>query len=412
MHVLLFASNFHPEIGSSAQIYYDLAKTFAKHGHEVDVITSYPRKYTLSRKLLDREYPLEETIAGIHIHRVKHPSNRDNILVRGLEHFYLPLYYFRAYKKLVKSGVNKIDACLLHIPPLPFYYLTKMVKRYDGTPSILNFEDFHPQELTDVGFLKNPLIIRLLKHIEKQAYTKADYITVHSPGGFDYVVSRGADPERVEVVFNSVDLDVVDNPEIKDDFKVKERIDNKFLVTYAGILSPFQGLDKILDAAKNLLDHSDIQFYIVGDGMEKHHLEQRIADEKLSNVALRTFIPRFEYLCLVKSSDISLVSLDYRMKAPCLPGKIINLMAVRQPILAMVSGDSETAKVVAEAKCGVVVDSTDDQIIANAILLLKGNVEKRKLLGENGRMYMEEHMTAEVAVKQYEKIVKYNICNS
>ena len=49
MYILLFASNFHPEIGSSAQIYYDLAKTFAKRGHEVDVIASYPRKFTLTK---------------------------------------------------------------------------------------------------------------------------------------------------------------------------------------------------------------------------------------------------------------------------------------------------------------------------------------------------------------------------
>ena len=169
MHILLFASNFHPEIGSSAQIYFDLAKTFAQHGNEVDVIASYPRKYTLTDNAQDVEYPLEENIDRIRIHRVKHPSNRDNIIVRGLEHFYLPLYYFRAYKKLKKSGCSKIDACLLHTPPLPFYYLTKMIKRYDGTPSILNFEDFHPQELTDVGFLKNPVVIWIMKHIEKQA---------------------------------------------------------------------------------------------------------------------------------------------------------------------------------------------------------------------------------------------------
>lgn len=405
MHILLFASNFHPEIGSSAQIYFDLAKTFAQHGNEVDVIASYPRKYTLTDNAQDVEYPLEENIDGIRIHRVKHPSNRDNIIVRGLEHFYLPLYYFRAYKKLKKSGCSKIDACLLHTPPLPFYYLTKMIKRYDGTPSILNFEDFHPQELTDVGFLKNPVVIWIMKHIEKQAYKKSDFITVHSPGGIDYVVSRGANPERVELVYNSVDLAAVDNPDILGDFKQKNNIPDKFIVTYAGILSPFQGLDRILDAAKELDEESDVLFYIVGDGMEREHLEKRIKDEGITHAKLLTFLPRDEYLNLVKSSEVALVSLDKRMRAPCLPGKFLNLMGMKKPILAMVNSQSESARVVRDAECGYVVNPDNLEDIIDAVMTLKIDAELCKRLGENGRAFMLNHMTTEVTTRQYEDII-------
>lgn len=407
MHILLFASNFYPEIGSSSQIYFDLAKTFARHGHDVEVIASYPRKYTLSKEHQSVEFPLEEVIDGVHVHRVKHPSNRDNIIVRGLEHFYLPLYYFKEYKRLKKSGCGKIDACILHTPPLPFYYLTKMVKKYDGTPSILNFEDFHPQELTDVGFLKNPVVIWVMKHIEKQAYKKSDYITVHSPGGIDYVVSRGADPKRVALVYNSVDLEVVDNPDIPGDFKQKNGIEDKFLVTYAGILSPFQGLDRILDAAKAVDDNSNILFYIVGDGMEKEHLEKRVAEENITHARILTFLPRDEYLNLVKSSDVALVSLDKRMHAPCLPGKFLNLMGMKRPILAMVDEKSESARVVRDAECGYVVNPDNLEEIVGAVISLRDDTDGCKRFGENGREFMVNHMTTEVATKKYEDIIKY-----
>ena len=43
MKILMVVAYFVPEIGSAAHIYFDLAKTFVKKGHEVDVITSYPR---------------------------------------------------------------------------------------------------------------------------------------------------------------------------------------------------------------------------------------------------------------------------------------------------------------------------------------------------------------------------------
>jgi len=165
MRILLVVAYFIPEIGSAAHIYFDLAKAFAKQGHDVDVITSYPREFNLNKEDQGRKFPLEEEVEGVTIYRCKHPANRDNIFVRGLEHFYLPYYYFKKYREIGK----KYDVCLLYIPPLPLYYLAKKIKQYDGTPSVLNFQDFHPQELTDVGVLKNPVMIKILEHIEGEA---------------------------------------------------------------------------------------------------------------------------------------------------------------------------------------------------------------------------------------------------
>ena len=162
----MVVSYFIPEIGSAAHIYFDLAKSFIKRGHEVDIITSYPRSFHLDKKDVDEGFPLEETIDGVKVHRYKHSANRDNIFLRGLEHFLLPRYYFSLFKKID----NKFDVCLIYIPPLPLYYFAKKIKKYKGVPSVLNFQDFHPQELTDVGVLKNRLMIKesqyhpLIKH--------------------------------------------------------------------------------------------------------------------------------------------------------------------------------------------------------------------------------------------------------
>ncbi len=341
MKILMVVAYFPPEIGSAAHVYSDLARAFLKRGHEVDIITSYPREYNMNTADLSRDVPPEEVMEGISVHRVKHPHTRDNIIIRGLEHFLLPGYYFRKYRELRK----KFDICLFYIPPLPLYYLAKKIKRYDGTPSVLNFQDFHPQELTDVGVLKNPLMIRLLEYIEREAYTHADYISVLSHGGIDYIRKRGGDPGKISHIYNGLLLSDQDKNFSRQTFKKKEGIEDKFLISYAGILSPFQGIDNILDAAGQLLDSPDIIFYIVGDGMIKDHLQQRIRDEHLTNVTLMPLQPRDEYYNIISSSDINLISLDERMKAPCVPGKTINLFASGKPVIAIVAGDSETAYV-------------------------------------------------------------------
>lgn len=404
LNICLVTANYAPEIGSSAQIYQDLANGFIKNGHTVHIITSYPREYTRTGDDKGSELPLDTVENGVHVHRVKHPSNRDSLILRGLEHFYLPLYYFKKYRSICKENNIKFDACIHHIPPLPLYYLTRVIKWYDRTPSILNMQDYHPQELTDVGFVTNPLMIAVLKFIEKKTYRNADYLAVNSPGGIPYVVSRGADESRVGTIFNPLSLDVIQNA--SGDYKAKEGIEGKFLITYAGILSPFQGIDTILNTAKVFSGNEDIIFSIVGDGMERTRLEKRVQEEQISNVRFKNFLPRDEYVTLIQSSDVALISLDERMKAPCLPGKTINIMAMGKPILALVAADSETASVVTSAKCGIVVPPSDVSRIADAISLLKEDGDLREQYGLAGREYLMKHMEQSVVVQQYEEVIK------
>ena len=139
--------------------------------------------------------------------------------------------------------------------------------------------------------------------------------------------------------------------------------------------------------------------------MEKEHLEKRIEDEEITHAKLLTFLPRDEYLNLVKSSDVALVSLDKRMHAPCLPGKFLNLMGMKKPILAMVNSQSESARVVRDAECGYVVNPDNLEEIIDAVMTLKNDVELCKRFGENGREFMLKHMTTEVTTRQYETII-------
>lgn len=400
MKILLVVAYFSPEIGSASHVYRDLGKAFVQQGHEVDLITSYPRMFNLTESDKKKQFPLEDTLEGIHVHRCRHPYMRDSMLVRGLEHFFLPYYYYKRYRELGK----KFDVCLMYIPPLPLYYLAKKLTQHDLIPTILNFQDFHPQELTDVGVLKNPAMIKTLEYIERQAYQKSDFITVLSSAGVDYITERGGHQEKIAHIYNGVIISDIDTLFTKHDFKEQQGIQDKFLVSYAGILSPFQGLDRILDAARELKDKKDIIFYIVGDGMIKTHLETRIQEEHIDNVRILPLQPREEYFNIVNSSDICLICLDERMRAPCFPGKTINLLAARKPIIAITEKTSETSRIIREAGCGEVIEPNDTHGLQNAILRLVSSPEQRVIYGERGRDFFIRNMELEKNVKTYEKI--------
>lgn len=372
-------SYFIPEIGSAAHIYHDLAKGFIARGHEVSVITSYPRKYNLSEEDADKDFPLEETVDGIRIYRVENKVDRDNLFSRGLEHFLLPGKFLKVFKRTKKD----FNVCLIYIPPLPLYRFALKIKKIAGIPSVLNFQDFHPQELTDVGVLKNPIIIKILKHMEREAYSKADYCVALTPGGVDYIVERGGDPHKVSHIYNAVSNELHDRCQC--DFKIKESIQDKFLITYGGILSSFQGIDNILTAAK-IMDEQDIIFYLIGDGVQKSHLESRIKNEGIKNVKMLPLQSRENYLNIIGSSDLSIVSLDNRMNAPCFPGKTINIMSLGIPILGILP-NSETLSIINRTESGIVVDPNDIIGIRKTIIELKSNPSLLTRLGMNGKNF-------------------------
>lgn len=394
---------FPPEIGSAAHVYYDLARAFINDGHEVTVLTSYPRKFNLDKSDQRKVFPASEIIDGINVQRANNFSMRDFPLFRGLEHFFLPYSYFREYKKMGK----KFDVCLMYIPPLPLYQLANKIKKYDGTPSVLNYQDFHPQELIDVnygGIKSNFIMIKIMEYMERKSYRDADYITVLSEGGIDYVVNKGADPSKVFHIYNGINLSDVQKFESRCDFKVKEGIEDKILISYAGILSPFQGIDNILNVANELKEYDDLILYIAGDGMIRDDIEDKIKNEDIFNLKLIPFQPREEYFNIVNSSDISIVSLDERMMAPCLPGKLTNILTLKQPIIGIVSHKSETAKFIKKVNCGILVEPGNVGDFKKTILELRDNPGMRKALGENGRKFIENEMNLEKNVAIYQNI--------
>lgn len=394
---------FYPEIGSAAHVYHDLAKAFVRNGHQVHVLTSYPRDFNLDKSDKGKEFPVDDEVDGIKIRRSKHFAMRDFPLLRGLEHFFLPRFYFKEYKKMKE----KFDVCLMYIPPLPLYQLAQKIKKYDGTPSVLNYQDFHPQELIDVnygGIKRNYPMIKILEHMERESYKTADYITVLSDGGVDYVVNKGADPSKVTRIFNGTNLSDIEKYKTKKDFKLKEGIEDKFLVSYAGILSPFQGINNILDVALELKNNDEIIFYIVGEGMIFENLKNRISHESINNVKLMSFQPRDEYFNIINSSDVSLVSLDKQMEAPCLPGKITNLMAMGQTIIGIVPEESETSKIINKSNCGFVVEPGDKKTFKKVLFFLKSNYDDLRDLGDNGRIFFERNMDMVKNIRMYHEI--------
>jgi len=68
LKILLIHQAYYPEMSGTARRTKELAESFIKNGHIVNVLTSTPREY---RSFPDYKYKFFEKINGVNVYRIK-----------------------------------------------------------------------------------------------------------------------------------------------------------------------------------------------------------------------------------------------------------------------------------------------------------------------------------------------------
>jgi len=404
MRILIFVTHFPPEIGSASHLFFDLARSLSERKYKVKVVTTFPRPYNVNTNInkYRGQLLMREKMQGVEVLRVRNiPIKKDNLFLRGLEMFVLPLILF-----FTGLFVSRANAIFVYSPPLPLAAFSIILGKLKNIPVVVNIQDIYPQTVIDVGLLKNKFLITLFKKIERFVYKNADVITVHSEGNKNFIVKLGANENKVKVIYNCSDIDYIKPMNKNNKFSRKYKLTKKFVISYAGILSYHQGLDTIVEAAKLLEKHNDIHFLIAGDGFYKEKLIKKIKDLNLKNITLIPFQPKEKYRLLLASSDISLVTLRVDIKTPVVPGKLHNIMAAGRAVVACVPEISDVISIIKKANCGLWIEPNNPKKLAEVILNLYKNKQKLIEFGINGRIFAEKNFSLKIFVTRYEKILR------
>ena len=171
LNILLINNYFPPEIGAASHLYFYLAKELVRRGHKVKVLTGIPRynvDLSMYRSYLRMEKVyIEELEEGLEVIRVKLPYvDRKQLIRRGIEHFEISYKLFSYGKKFL----GDVDVSLVYSPPLTLYWVAEKIRKMISSPYILNVQDLFPQEVIDLGLMKNKLLISIFRKIEKKAF--------------------------------------------------------------------------------------------------------------------------------------------------------------------------------------------------------------------------------------------------
>ena len=403
MRILVVADVYPPEVSSAANLMHELALGFSARGHEVTVVTSYPRHY-LSEAAKGKEFEEYAKEDGISVIRVKVlPHHKVNFIIRGISQLTLSNLFFRKVTKYVSS----LDAVVVYSPPLPLGLLGGMVKHRYGAKFLLNIQDIFPQNAIDLGILRSKLAIRFFEHLEKKIYGLADVITFHSEGGRRFLIEKKNVPERkIVMVPNWVDIAAYEAGVGVRSFRKEWGLEGRFIFLFAGIFGPAQGLEFVLHVANELKDMGDVVFLLVGDGMMKEKIEARANELHLTNVVVKPFVSQEEYAALVSESDVGLACLSMRNKTSFVPGKLLGYMAAAKPVLAFLNKESDGFHLIEKAQCGYATTSDNIGEAARLARTMYGERNKLVAMGARGLQYAKEHLSRDVVVEKIETLLQ------
>lgn len=397
---ILFVSNYWPpEKGAASRLGIEVCKALAAQGHQVEVVTGYPR-YKLNEtpaEYVGKPHVIED-IQGIRTIRVPLPhASRDRAIQRGIDWLLLP----RAFRKGIKMA-GDADVVYTVLPPITMAHAAAFAAKAKNAPLVTMYGDIFPNNVIELGALSNPTLIKFCRKLEQFAYRVADKIIVHSDCYKDYMVGEaGVSADKVSVVFNWADTEAIQPRDRENEFRAEHNLQGKFVVSYAGTMGPAQGLQIAFEAAEILKEHEDIHFLIAGDGQDRERLVNLLGTKNLNNVTFLASQPLPKYIQLMAASDICLVTLDPKVKAPTVPSKIWEIMASGRPVLASVALDGDAPKIIERAKAGISVEPGNAKAMADAILKLRNEPALAESLGTAGRAFVEEFASISPCSRAY-----------
>jgi glycosyltransferase involved in cell wall biosynthesis len=378
-----------------------LAEVLVDHGHEVTVVTGFPR-YNVDE--VDEKYRgkllMREEVDGIQVIRLllTHALGR-RFLIRKMEYFLVfPIFFLGA----LLAGPQ--DVAVVYSPPVPVGMSAYLLQKIRGTPFVLNVQDLHPQALIDLGFLKNKMLISVLRKMEQLVYQAASFITVHSKGNEQYLLEHGVDADKAVVVGNWVDTEVIRPAERLNGFREEYNLGEDFIVSFAGTMGTSQDLWTVIQAADSLREVGDLRFVLVGDGVEKPNLEREAARLELENVVFLPMQPREKYPQVLAASDVCLVTLKKSVVTPVVPSKLLSIMAAGRPAVLSVFLGGDAPEIVKEAEAGRCVEPENAEQLSSALLELYRNPSLARQLGRNARAYAEQYFSKEACIARYESL--------
>jgi len=175
-----------------------------------------------------------------------------------------------------------------------------------------------------------------------------------------------------------------------------KKVHNKFRVFFYGHVTPLQGFNFVVEAAKKLKNHKDVEFIFLGDN---RYYQKEKASYPFKNVIFLEPKPYSELLKVLYSSNITLAGHfgATAKSSKVIPNKVFEGLASKT---VTVIGDYPLNRRFFSNKQVVFAKTHNSDSIANAILFVKNNPVKAKKIAVDGFNLFKKNFSSKIIGNQ------------
>ncbi len=377
MRILLINQYYPPDTAATAHMAQEVAEVLAER-HEVVVLAGRPsydpafhHPYYLTR--------VEANGCGARIRRVGSTAYPRHRMTRRVSNYlsYLSLAFPAAM-------AMRADLILSMTDPPVAGLLGASVARQRGIPFVYNIRDLYPDMALGGDIVGRGRLVDAWERMHRWALRQASRVIVLGEDMRERIAAKGIDPARIAVVRDGAALGEEVPSGAGQPAREAIRCGFPFVALHAGNLG-FYGAWKTLVEAARILDGEGVGMIFVGGGAQREQVAAMA--EGIAGVRLLPFRPQAEVPFVLAAGDVHIITVKRGLEGVVVPSKLYGILAAGRPVLAVTAGNSDVARIVTGARCGLVADPDDPASVAAAIRQLRADPER---LGEMGRRAREK----------------------
>ncbi len=373
MRILLINQYYPPDTSATANMARAVVRTLAEH-HEVTVLSGRPsydptayHPFYLTRI---------EGKGRVRIRRVGSTAFPRHRMARRVSNYlsYLSL-------ALPAALTTPTDLIMTMTDPPIVGLLGAWVARQRRLPFVYNIRDLYPDMAVGGEIVGKGRLVDRWERMHRWALRQASRVIVLGEDMRERVAAKGVDPARIAVVRDGA---VLSEPVSVNGHPATAAIRQgfQFVALHAGNLGFYGAWKTLVDAARQVQDEGT-GLVFVGSGAQRDRVSGMAAG--MSAVRFLPFRPPDEIPHVLAAADVHVITVRRGLEGVVVPSKLYGILAAGRPVLAVTPANSDVARIVTGAGCGVVADPDDPTSVAAAIRKLRSSPDRLAEMGRRAR---------------------------
>ena len=206
--------------------------------------------------------PGESEHRGVRIIRVQSTAHERSVVTKRAINY---LTYL-AQSLRVALSVERPDVVLCMTDPPVLADIGWVVARRFRAPLVVVSQDVFPEIAVELKRLQSPALIAILRAGIRFYLQRADRLVAIGETMRRRLVEKGAPADRITVIPNWVDSDVVQPMPRDNEWSRGQGLADPFVVMHSGNIGYAQNLDALIRAGSFLRDVDDLRIVLIGSG--------------------------------------------------------------------------------------------------------------------------------------------------